>query len=605
MTSADHLGSQLPARASPGLLAIWLLWAAILIISAISAGDALMADPDDFMRLAQVRDWMAGQSWFDVSQYRINPPEGGSMHWSRLLDVPIAASIGFAGLFLPPLMAEHVAIIVLPILLLGVLMLTVYRTARSLADERVALLAAFLTPTFPLIVRQFMPGRIDHHSWQIVMAAIAMLAIFDRKPKHSALVMAFALSLWMHISIEGLPYAVIFGAILALTYVFPMATTGQPSDTRLIPFVIGLSIFSTGLFAATQSFANMLAPHCDAVSWPLLATLAVVATGIGIGITMFKPSRPGVKLLLLGSVGAAASVMYIMLSDSCALDPFGNLTPLVREYWHETISEGLPITGQAPAIVSLLLFVPAIFALWIVIMLRSETDAARRRQWLLLAMLVTASTLLSFKVQRTAGVAELFALPGIAALTAMTLRRFTQAPQMLVRVVGAVVVVLLLSPMTAFVAGDALFGRAAQSTKATATVPKKRPCDIAELSKLPPGRIFTTMAAGPAILYHTQHSVFVSGYHRNYKAMDRLIATMLGPVDDARRILIDAQIDYVVFCPAHFEAQSYIRGARSGFAASLLSAEQPIWLRPVSSFSPSEMRVYRFDAKLASQDDAL
>ena len=603
MIHAEDSGSRPPARASLGLFAIWLLWAVIIVIFGIRAGDGLMTDPDDFMRLAQVRDWMAGQSWFDVTQYRIHPPEGGSMHWSRLLDVPIAVLIGLASLFLAPQLAENAAIIALPTLLLGVLMFIVHRIVRLLADERVALLGVFLTPTFPLIIRQFMPGRIDHHSWQIIMAAVAMLALFDRNHKRGALVMAFALSLWMHISIEGLPYTVIFGTILALAYMSPTAVTGRQSDNRLFPFVTGLSAFSTGLFALTQPLDNVLAPHCDAVSWPLLVSLIFVAATLWIGKLMLKPVTATMKFSLLVSIGAAAAVIFLMLSDSCALDPFGNLTPLVREYWHETISEGLPITGQAAAIISLLLFVPAIFALWIAVMWRRETDMMRRQQWLMLAMLVVASTLLSFQVQRTAGVAQLFALPAVAALTALFVARFAQSSQMLVRVVGSVVAVLLLSPMAAFVVGDALFGRVAEPAK-SAAIMQRDSCDLKDLSRLPTGQIFTTMAAGPAILYHTQHSVFVSGYHRNHQAMDRLIGTMLGPVDDARRMLIDAKIDYVVFCPSHFEAQSYLRGSKSGFAASLLSGQQPAWLRPVPSVSRDGMRVYHFDAELAGQDGA-
>ena len=38
-------------------------------------------------------DFLAGQSWFDVTQYRSNPPIGAPMHWSRLVDVPIAGLI--------------------------------------------------------------------------------------------------------------------------------------------------------------------------------------------------------------------------------------------------------------------------------------------------------------------------------------------------------------------------------------------------------------------------------------------------------------------------------------------------------------------------------
>ncbi|HMA50771.1 MAG TPA: hypothetical protein VKP60_13520, partial [Magnetospirillaceae bacterium] len=76
-------------------------WLAVLGIGALcelvlcmafhtSITGLVFSDTDDHMRLQQVRDWMAGQSWFDVTQYRMNPPTGMLMHWSRLLDVPLA-----------------------------------------------------------------------------------------------------------------------------------------------------------------------------------------------------------------------------------------------------------------------------------------------------------------------------------------------------------------------------------------------------------------------------------------------------------------------------------------------------------------------------------
>ena len=45
---------------------------------------------DDYMRLVEVRDLLAGQGWFDLTQYRLDPPAGVVMHWSRVVDVPIA-----------------------------------------------------------------------------------------------------------------------------------------------------------------------------------------------------------------------------------------------------------------------------------------------------------------------------------------------------------------------------------------------------------------------------------------------------------------------------------------------------------------------------------
>ena len=61
----------------PRLLAVWQTGA--------------FFDPDDAMRMVQVRDLMAGQGWFDLTAHRINPPQGLFLHWSRVVDVPLVA----------------------------------------------------------------------------------------------------------------------------------------------------------------------------------------------------------------------------------------------------------------------------------------------------------------------------------------------------------------------------------------------------------------------------------------------------------------------------------------------------------------------------------
>ena len=49
-----------------------------------------LPDTDDNMRIMQVRALLHGQGWFDLRQYRMNPPFGENIHWSRLVDLPIA-----------------------------------------------------------------------------------------------------------------------------------------------------------------------------------------------------------------------------------------------------------------------------------------------------------------------------------------------------------------------------------------------------------------------------------------------------------------------------------------------------------------------------------
>ena len=46
-----------------------------------------LPDTDDVVRLQQIRDWLGGQRWGDLTQHRLGPLPGLPMHWSRLADL--------------------------------------------------------------------------------------------------------------------------------------------------------------------------------------------------------------------------------------------------------------------------------------------------------------------------------------------------------------------------------------------------------------------------------------------------------------------------------------------------------------------------------------
>ncbi len=80
------------------LMRVGIAWAAVsalLLLTKLGAIRGLqLPDPDDVMRLVQVRDLYAGQSWFDMTQHRVDAANGGvAMHWSRLVDLPLLAII--------------------------------------------------------------------------------------------------------------------------------------------------------------------------------------------------------------------------------------------------------------------------------------------------------------------------------------------------------------------------------------------------------------------------------------------------------------------------------------------------------------------------------
>ena len=110
-------------RKSLPLLPVFLLWlavSAILIWSGLTQITTLSGwDPDDQLRLVQLRDFLAGQSWFDTAQYRMNAPAGAPMHWSRLTELPLALIV----ILLTPLTGQPAAEMftgaAIPLLLLG------------------------------------------------------------------------------------------------------------------------------------------------------------------------------------------------------------------------------------------------------------------------------------------------------------------------------------------------------------------------------------------------------------------------------------------------------------------------------------------------------
>ncbi len=75
--------AELPARRINPAILLWLL-AAFGFATMIAPADLGMVihlrvpDPDDAMRLVEVRDLVNGQGWFDLVQHRFGPPPGSS-----------------------------------------------------------------------------------------------------------------------------------------------------------------------------------------------------------------------------------------------------------------------------------------------------------------------------------------------------------------------------------------------------------------------------------------------------------------------------------------------------------------------------------------------
>lgn len=577
------------SRATWLFLTAWLVaCAGLLLLSRSAIERSLFPDPDDTLRLLQVRDWLAGQSWFDVTQYRMNPPDGVPMHWSRLVDLPIAAVILLFRPLLGQANSELAALILVPLLTLGVVMALVGSLSRRLLSPRLALLAMVVTPVSIGALTQMRPMRIDHHGWQIALALVAVLATMDERPRRSALIAGGAAALWLNISVEGLPLAAALGALFALRWLADPA-----AFERLRTYVAALAGGSLLFFLLARAPADWADRACDAVSPAHLATFGIAA------LCCLAAVRPGVahlwaRLAVLGASGALALATMLAIDGQCARDPFASLDPQVRAFWYERVLEGLPIWRQDFITAITFMALPIVglaggFLAW------RSAEPTHRGRWESYLFLLAAATVASLLVLRSGGFANILALPGAAFLCGIAVERARALSLTPVRVLATAAAFFTVMPAYAI----ALVAGRSNTTNTTsaARLSTARTCmsaaEMGRLSQLPTGDVAAPLDIGPAIIVHTPHRVIASGHHRNVSGMRDVIRLFTLPPETAREIIARRDIEYIVVCPSLLEPNHYAADNRAGLWSNLAADRAPPWLEAVRVQGTQALRVWR------------
>lgn len=563
------------------VLMIWAAWAAFRLALLPLTGTQL-PDPDDYMRLLEVRDLLAGQAWFDVTQYRLGPPDGASMHWSRLIDLPLAGLILLFDTVLSRSLAELWALALVPLLWLLPALLALRDIARSLALPRAAaLLTLVLFPMFPLLPGNFAPLRIDHHTVQSVAALACGALLLRTGSQRAALACGLIGAAWAVISLEALPLL----AALAGLYGLRWALAG---DRSLLWFMGALTAAATLLSLATRPLAELTGPYCDVLRPGHLAAFAA-ATLAALVLPWLpgKASQRG-RLFGLGLVPIAAIPAALAGLGACATNPFGQLDPLLQTWWHAAVLEGRPVWHQPLSMMLTLV--------WTIVVIGAGWQLARNQRqqaerWDLLTGYALAAGAYSLVIMREGLAAQLLAIPFAALLLAHWLPRARAIPATLPRIVATLAVVALCTP-TFGSAALKPFDKAASSAAFTPGDPALERCDYSALARLARGHLFAPLDRGPEILVRTDHTVVAGPYHRNQTRMVDVIAAFTGDPADAAAIVRRNGATHLVACLSSSEIPTY-RQARADNLANLIANDRaPAWLVPVPGFETGPLRVY-------------
>jgi hypothetical protein len=584
-------------KSQPGMahllfvVGIGLVIANALKIAPQTSDLLLIGDGDNAMRLVQVRDWLAGQGWFDTRQYRVLPPEGISMHWSRYLDAGIGAVLALSASILPAPSAELLTLTLWPGLLACAMVFVLVYGNNRLFGPAAAIGGLVIFFGWTKLGGDFVAPRIDHHNVQILCATtVFYLSLVPGRARVlgavGGVVTAFALA----IGLEMLPILATIWGIMALRHAFNEKGSGD----WLLGFGVTISLAAPLLMAGQTPVSDWGSVHCDVLALPVLAlgAVGVVTTLVPVFGARFLVGPIARMAALLVGAAIGLWLTYPLLSH-CVAGPY-SLVPLEIRITMETmITEALSVPRMLdsyPEILGRILLPPA-FVLSMALL------AIRFRR----AHIIPGQRIALIQAFVVAGVGLVFAFVQIRAANLMTpaipllggfvVHAFSQIPRSSLLRVPAVIALLLGMPTTVEHSVTYFLEPTSAMTIAAGSTQPRQSCRnreaMAEAASLPTSLLFNPLNLGPSILVSTSHSVTSASYHRSPEAMWNGVGAF-----KSERALRDAVMqsgaDLLVFC---------VGGLADGEAMLLRSTngtDFPTWLK-VEPGQRTFLAVYRVD----------
>lgn len=568
-------------------IAIWYLWYRWGPINALA-----LSDTDDNMRMMQVRGLLAGQDWYDLRQYRLSPPGGLDIHWSRLVDLPIAGLILIFQPFVGTAMAERLAAGIAPLFPLAVTMLAMGAAARRLIAPAAWPLAILILMGCTATMAQYVPLRIDHHGWQLAFLALAVMGIADPQRTRGGLTVGLASAGSLTIGLELLPFCAMAGAIVALRWVWD-----RDEMPRMRAYGLSLAGGSSAGFVLFASNANY-AMRCDALT-PIWLSVMVAAGALLVLLSLLNPASRAARLGLAGIAGSLVAGGFAALFPQCLQRPEG-VSDELAETWLNNVREARPIYkhsfGMAfpMAVLPVIGIIGAGFAAW-----RAKT-ADQLVAWVAIGLFTAfAGAMLLWQV-RVGPAAQLLAVPGATWLAWTVMPWFLGHRLMPVRVLGSVVAFLIVSGLFAGFVVKYLPVNGPPSKVRVAVNRANSRCMSASAMRmldraLPPSTLFTHVDLGPRLITMTHHKGIAGPYHRNERAILDVHHAFKGEPQAFRGIARRYGAQYLLVCPNMAETTMYRARAKNGFYSQMAKGKVPDWLEPVPLPKGAPYRLWRIN----------
>ena len=580
-------------------LAFQLAWSWNSLKNILTLG--ALPGPDDFMRLFQVRSLLSGQSWFDSTAYRMLPPNGADIHWSRLIDLPIASQIYLLSPVFGQQLAERITAIIWPTLLLVLTVLVITKICDSLFSRYNRLLPVFFTVLCVSSLAEFVPGRIDHHNVQILLYVAMLWCLVNWNRPLANVLAGIIIPLSISIGLDVLVFIILFMAWFGMEWVLGLDKQGK----ALRRFGQSLAIFALVSYAINIAPSQWLVAYCDANSIvylgaQMLIAMAMIAMALSSPLTnSFSPNLNKVSRLAVAT-GLAIGCMAIVfaLFPQCIGGPYSAVSEQLNTRWLAQVSEArniFTVLSDHPEYwIKTVAYCALIFAAGIWLLLQKVENKPRLA--IIFAAFV-ASIALSFIQFRTIRIGFFAAIPICVLATELIARRLIErfGGGSIISMAGQITSVIVLSTASWAFAGSLLLAKPAQSASSENSkgenISLRKTCtfesDYQLLASLPKGHVISGLNSASPILVFTGKSVVAGPYHRNQRGILDVMDFFLTDVDIARKIALRHKIDYVALCRSSPLVKSNPQNSKSEktpvtLKSRLLSNTPPSWLHRLS-----------------------
>ena len=538
-----------------------------------------LADTDDNLRMAQVRALLNGQGWYDLVQHRLDPAHGGAnIHWSRLVDLPLAGLMLVLRPFLGVADAERWAAAIAPLLAFLPMLLALALIARRLVDPRAVPLVLVTMVFAGSATGMVQPLRIDHHGWQLAFLALGLAGLADPSRRRGGATTGLAAAASLAIGLEMLIYIALMGVGQVLFWV-----SDRDQRARLVAYAVSLSGGTAAAFLLFASDANRAA-LCDALS-PVWLGDALVGGALMAGLAMLRVERWTARLPLAAAAGLVIVAFHALASPQC-LARLEGVSPEATALWLSHVREARPVYRHGAETVALMLALPIAGLLgYGLLAWRARGDHDLLRRTIAVAIPGLVALILLFWQTRTGPAAQMMGVPGAVAVALILAPLAFNSKWRLLRIPGTVLAVLVgLGAIVPFVTAQLPNKPKTAAQKrvdvANRTCPSLRA--LAPVARQPRGIVFTFVDLGPRIISVTHHDAIAGPYHRNDQAIADIMNAFRGDEAQARRIIAEEyRSDYLLVCPNMSTATIFQAETPRGFYMQLAKGRVPAWLTPI------------------------